>query len=124
MKAIDPTLSLNTQAWAVLHAFSYYDLPKCCFTSTAAWYNGRERGFSLAIRGANPAAGVLYIVVAEARSSDGIIVESWTGDSLTNPPTINDRPEYAYDGRRTFQWLDMQSVCQWLESLIETYLHK
>jgi len=66
---------------------------------TAAWYNGRERGFSILFRSLEKGE-TLVITVAEHRTGEDLVIDHWkTKKIFLNPPTINDFPEEAYSNR-------------------------
>ena len=119
LKCASPSLELSHKAWAVLHLlaetspdFSAWDdrLGEYQVTlKSYAWYNGRERGFVLAMRRSLVAQATLYVAFAECRNSDQLIVEVWEGTLETNPPTVESRGkvgEDAYDNRKTFNTVD------------------
>lgn len=93
----DTSLQLNSQALAVLqilanreptfadYANGRYDIE----IGTYAWYNGRERGFSLVVTRLGKSRTPLVCTVFEHRKSDDLCVLSWEPDRLfLNAPTI------------------------------------
>lgn len=108
---IDFQLRLNRQAWAVLHAldgepsFAPWDEARHAYKidcETAAFYNGRERGFSLKVAHGDrfPRGEFLYVCFAENRSSDDIVVYTWRGPHHVNPPGPADLPADAWERAR------------------------
>lgn len=81
---VDLTLGLNPQAWAVLHLLAGYEIENFAPDAelyTWPWYNGRERGFVLAL---TPMAGgrALCVAFAEVRGGDTLFVAVWERFSI------------------------------------------
>jgi hypothetical protein len=104
-----PTLSMNEQAIEVLNRLKHMTIEDSrVLVQTAAWYNGRERGFSLTFY----AMKVTYtdreinrpnfvIAISEHRNCDSIVIDNWPiGYIPMNPPTVSDFNDDAYYRRR------------------------
>lgn len=105
----NPTLSMNAQALEVLKRLKHMNLedPRI-LVQTAAWYNGRERGFSLTFHAMRVTYGDreifrpnFVIAVSEHRCCDSIVIDNWPiGYIPMNPPTVSDFNDDAYYRRR------------------------
>lgn len=130
----DPTLNLNPQAWAVLHALAGIQ-PEFARKGdsenfdvdivTYAWYSGRERGFTLAMQSRPvPSRDWLFIAVGESRGSDEIAVYHWVAPGVYGSP-----PEFCLDGdpygrgiaveRKNFPELQVHRVVKHVYSLLK-----
>jgi hypothetical protein len=102
----DLSLNLNGQSWAVLHLLNgygvqldddLYDSEKGEYlfeSQTYAFYNGRERGFSLAVEHSDrKERGCLVVAFAENRNSDDIVVYTWKGYGIYQPPLVSEMPD-------------------------------
>jgi hypothetical protein len=109
----DPTLGLNSQALAVLHALvGEEDEHFGPYTDTYAWYNGRERGFVLVY---DSGGGAFCVACAESRGSDNIVVYNWEQEFRgTNPPTAADVPEEAWGRGKNFKPLQVDKVVKYI----------
>jgi hypothetical protein len=124
---IDFRLNLNARAWAVLHMldcepdFAPYDEETGEYkieTETGAFYNGRERGFSIRVSLDHPTVEFLYVVFAENRSSDDIVVYCWKGSYMVNPPCSI--PEEYYKSRQFLP--SVESAVRYIRSLMRDHL--
>jgi hypothetical protein len=90
----DATMGLSAQALAVLTMLAAEDSDDSDLEiDTRAWYNEREKGFSLTVRSHCADAKALILVCVEDRNSDRIVVDSWVVEhSIPNPPTPADYP--------------------------------
>ena len=110
----DRTLGMNHQAVAVLEYLAHRepDFAECCdngdykfFSQTYAWYNGKERGFSLTVAPSVVSKKFRIFVVVEGRNHDGIVVYEWEQTSLPmNGPMLADFTDEAYKHGRTFSY--------------------
>lgn len=103
-RVTDDSLGMSDQARAVLALlsgrepdFAEYDKAEGHYlyeSSTAAWYNGRERGFSLVVHRTLSDRTALVLTVTEHRVSDEITINHWVVDEarFVNPPTVADFP--------------------------------
>jgi len=104
---VDFRLGLSGQAWAVLHlldgepSFAPFNLTTHEYEleiKTSAFYNGRERGFVLDVQHSFlDNRDHLYVVCANQRSSDSLVIYKWTGPLRMNPPTVADLTEQVYN---------------------------
>ncbi len=141
---IDFRLGLSGPAWAILHAlekeptFAPYDDENGYEVDceTAAFYNGRECGFSLRFNHPNRVGSYLYVCFARHKSSDSIIIYHWKGPRCSiNPPAVGDFPSSAWDDairansveeavRRIWDmaqdFLDTQDKLSTVETVLET----
>ena len=88
--------------------------------STAAWYNGREDGYSLTVH--NYGHDNLIVTFGECRNSDAIFVDHWLQGPSINPPTVKDFSDEAYSQRHYFNYGQAMSVAEYIRSLIEKYI--
>lgn len=123
---IDRHLGLNKQAAIVLEILSMRDFSTHSYLHAAAWYNGRECGFSLIFQGAD---GYRIVTCAECRNSDEIVIDNWAfrGPYL-NPPGSESMPS-ADDwrsavNRKHIPQGEYQEAADYIEELIERYAHK
>jgi len=96
------------------------DVNTYTYCHTAAWYNGRERGFSITVsmlRNEN-----LIVTFGECRNSDGIFVDHWQGKPDINPPTVQDFSDEIYARRKYFNWGDAAKAADYVRDLIEQYI--
>jgi hypothetical protein len=93
------------------------------FISTAAWYNGRERGFSLVMDPRQGTQDRLVITCAEIRNTDGIFVDTWVDETSAylNPPTPRDQPEESYEARTRFGFGDVGKAASFIYDLMEKF---
>jgi len=127
---IDFQLHLNSVSWSVLHtlenepSFAPWDEEKQEYLiecQTAAFYNGRERGFSLQVNHpARFATNFLFVVFAEQRNSDQVVVYTWTGRGSTNPPTHREVPEASWENQRCFDAVD--KAADYIRELMKEFL--
>ena len=127
----DLQLAMNSQAWAVLHAlsaleptFAEYDKERGAYnfaSCTYAWYNGRERGFSLVIAAPvnwRVVERVLTFVVAEGRNHDGIVVDHCLMKAAPfNSLLVDDLPEEVYKRRPSIGYLRVDKAVQRIMSV-------
>jgi hypothetical protein len=125
----DLTLGLKAQSTAVLHMLASYEVdflsdPKLCNIKTAAWYNGRERGYSCLVQ-MYPGMGTKTLIIAwsEARSSDALLVYSWESDKyFDNPPTADDVPEEVWcEGAKGFPYGDAGAAAHSIYEAMEKF---
>jgi len=134
MNLVDTNLSLNPSANAVLHMLAtdpqfcenddlLWDGSKerYCFESTTyAFYNGRERGFSLLVRHRDDPLGRAFALsVAEYRSSDQIVIYRNTRSErgLYDPVSVD---EIDWDSRRFCE--SVEEAVALISSFVERYL--
>ena len=128
---VDFRLKLSGLAWQVLHAidgepsFAPWDEAKGEYKldcETTAFYNGRERGFCLKVAHEERFArgGFLYVCFAENRSSDDIVVYSWIGRHMINPPTGTDITDATYKRAKYFKAVD--AAVEHIRGLMKDYL--
>lgn len=113
---IDFQLRLSGPAWQVLHAlegepsFAPWDEKKGEYKiecETAAFYNGRERGFCLKVNHeARFAKSFLYVCFANNRNSDDVVVYTWQGGNLMNPPGPGDMTDDVWKKSKYFKSVD------------------
>lgn len=115
----DPTLGLNSQALAVLHALvGVQDEHYGPYTDVYAWYNGRERGFVLVYQAGMP--DIFCVACAESRGSEDIVVYNWRQERRdSNPPTAADVPEAAWGKSKHFNPLQVDKVIKYILKLLE-----
>ena len=104
------SLDMNALATATLvlladtfPEFAPYEEGRSEFSATtAAWYNGRERGFSVVVKSyLNPSLHIegyrrLVVTCAEHRNVDSVVVDWWLDGKIDiNPPTPGDMPGAA-----------------------------
>ena len=125
----DITLGLNPQATAVLHLLSSYDVdfvskPEQVQIKTAAWYNGRERGYVITVQLVPGSVKTLVIAWAEAKSSDALMVYAWESDLFfMNPPTVNDIPEEVWcEGSTAFPCEASGTAADFIYRKIEKFI--
>lgn len=126
---IDRHLGMNKQAVIVLEILSMRDFDIRSYIRTAAWYNGRECGFSLIFQWYD---NYRIITCAECRNSDEIVVDNWEfrGPFLNPPgsesmPTPKDRQGWrAAVNRKHVPHGGYQEAADYIEELIERYAHK
>jgi hypothetical protein len=98
------------------------------YINTAALYNGRERGICLTVhsyRINNPCSLKCFqIFFSEHRSSDNMFVMSWKGTVDTNPPTIKDIPDEAWDSQKFFNWGQYHETAYYIKDLVENYIRE
>lgn len=120
-------LELNHQAMAVLEYLSgmspdfapYKDGHYLYNSSTYAWYNGRERGFSLVVNKDISSVSCKVFVVVESRISDSIVVYTWDSEhGYLNGPTVKDFPEESYTRAIHFKWGDVGEVVNFIYSAL------
>jgi hypothetical protein len=127
----DTHLNLNNQALAVLAVlgqsepdFADWDAGAHEYvieTTTAAWYNGRERGFSLVVRRTIESPVTLVIIVAQHRNSGDIIVWSWrTKKRFLNPPTVGNLPKNHVD--KDFPYGRIDKAVDYIRKLMADFL--
>jgi hypothetical protein len=112
--SIDLDLNLNTCALRVLREIKKEKKSLCAIKGidalvTHAWYNGRERGVSIAVGSAVDRLGGSFVVVfGECRSSDQIFVDSYHRPEVPaygEAPSRSDKEyEDGYDGRVYFRY--------------------
>lgn len=126
---IDAHLGLNKQAVIVLEILAMRDFAIRNYIQTAAWYNGRECGFSLILQGPE---GSRIITCAECRNSDEIVIDNWAfnGPYLNPPghesmPTLVDCQDWrSAVNRKHIPYGSYQEAADYIEELIERYAHK
>ncbi len=118
MKTVDLTLNISAQAWAILHLLARHTdlVPQGVLIDTAPFYNGRERGFVIAVHNYTNAH---FITFAENRNSDSIFVAIWQGEYGLNPPTVSDFPEQNYQTRLYFNYNETHKASEHVKTLIE-----
>lgn len=90
---INTRLGLSDQPWMVLQELSLMDFENSDRPSVAAWYNGRECGFSILFHRGPDRTNLTVIVCVEDRNSDEIAVDHWPYDGpRLNPPTYREMP--------------------------------
>lgn len=141
---IDLSLDLNLRAVALLnllklnHDHIFYDT----MVTTRAWYNGRERGFSLEVRPKKFASTApvvdpsnrfrdhhsLYIVCAEHRNIDHAAIDHWLDRSTMNGPHVGDERtqqlrEEAYRRRTTHPTVEgaATAICHIVTAYLREY---
>ena len=109
----DRMLGLNAQARAVLEYLSarepdfaeYKDGYYGFGAETHAWYNGRERGFSLTVSPPGCNRPVRIFVVVEGRNHDGIVVYEWEQKGFPyNGPSLEDFSDEAFHAGKVFPY--------------------
>lgn len=130
----DSYLYLNSQSLAVLAMlaqrepdFAEYDKENREYlyeATTAAWYNGRERGFSLVVRRQMTDRACTVITVAEHRSSDQIVIMSWDYEDkyFLNPPMVDDAPESAWAGSQHVDYGRIDLAVALIEKIVSRFL--
>lgn len=92
----------------------------------AAWYNGRERGVVIYVRGAGKAdkkVRTLVVAFGEHRSSDDIFVDSWVAEeTFLNPPTIREMPDKAHDDRKLFRYNKIYEAVDCVIGLLQNFI--
>jgi len=98
------------------------NVPDChAYIHTAAWYNGREDGFSVTVS-MSPEPESLVVTFGEHRNTDQIFVDHWLGRVGINPPTVDDFTDEAYEDRKMFKYDDAAGAAIYVRQLIEGYL--
>jgi hypothetical protein len=97
MSLVDTTMNLNAQALAALYFLNLIDVPRDPETNerkygtrTFAFYNGRERGFTLEVEKGVYSRQRLYLTLFEARAGDSMVIIGATSDKWLDPPTVKD----------------------------------
>lgn len=130
---IDLSLNLDGQSWAVLHLLNGYGVQldddlydsergEYLFKSqTYAFYNGRERGFALTVEHPDSKEhGCLVVAFAENRNSDDIVVYTWKGYGLYQPPLVSEMPDNC---RKEATFHKSPNDAVWaIWELVKTYL--
>lgn len=132
MRIADIKLGLNSQALVVLHALSDLEVDfksmgldeDLVTLDTYVLYNGRERGILIAFTPRGIGDNTLFIFVAEHRSSDSILVLDWVDRMSINPPTVDDIPETAWNGKQLFPWLRVDKVVSEVALLIKGHVRE
>jgi hypothetical protein len=133
MKEIDFTLSLNNQAWAVLHylvPYAWDDLPME-WLRTLPWYNCRERGFALVVKPTLPLQHIrtsddFVVAFAESRNTDMIVVVCYERVPVAyDIPNAND-PGYkeGYKEEASFEAGEISKAADYIFDRIEGWLKK
>jgi len=92
--------------------------------TTAAWYNGRERGMSLCLQTDDPRTNCLYIAWSEHRVSDGIVVYNWEDEWDINPPTADSLSVETWEKNAHFNHGDVGGAAQHIYYLMENWWAK
>ena len=120
----DLTLGLNPQALSVLALLSQLEpgyandgTSYLVSINTAAFYNGRERGFVISQWAFDDARenNLIHLACVECRRSDDIVVYQW--DSMAkgiNPPVIEEMPEEAWKNRKLFGYGQSGKVADYI----------
>jgi hypothetical protein len=87
---------------------------------THAWWNGRERGFSL--MASLPMRDPVTLICVECRRSDQIRVYRYEGQSRMNPPVVADMPASAWDNYKYFDYGDILGAYNYIKAGIAQYL--
>lgn len=74
----------------------------------SAWYNGREKGVSIAVKREYNNSTFHIFVIAECRNSDKTVVYSWLALNPypVNPPTPMDMQDDTYQNRKEFSTVE------------------
>lgn len=118
---VDADLNICPKAWAILHLLQDYEMDdvKGAHITSAALYNGRERGIVISAGNYFSKRECLHIFFTENRNSDDIVVLTWLGGKGINPPTINDIPESAWDKKKSFNFLDVGMAASYIYAMIK-----
>lgn len=133
MKTCDLSLELSEQSWAVLHYLSAMELeiPEGLIVpspSTYAWYNGRERGFSLSFSPTRDKC--LVVVVFEHRNSDNICAISCILDNSSqyDVPTMETHGSFLYptdnkwdDIKKTVPFGNAGEMALWIRDELQEF---
>lgn len=131
-KLVDMTFGINRQAMAVLHYLDCYEIDETAgqifYTTTAPWYNGRERGIVLQVKNPINYREALCIAFFEHRNSDSICALKWIGQPDINPPCLLSDGKLAYPTDN--KWNDIAhtegcgrayEMADWIWSEVENY---
>jgi hypothetical protein len=93
-------------------------------STTAPFYNGRERGICLMIS-TQVYSPVLCVSFGEARDSDALFLEYWViSRTPMNPVGLKDRPERAYKARQSFSAGRLDLVTKEIIALVFAFLSR
>lgn len=90
-------------------------------TETSTFYNGREKGICLAIKGYRFTPNRLVIVFGENRNSDSIFVAQWIEHNGINPPALSGLTDKAYNERRYFNYDELCPAVDYIHTTILDY---
>ena len=101
----DTTLSMNAEAWAVLHLLAAKSPDFAEFKNgkykidimTTAWYGQRERGFCLKMHPELAAFGrnVLHVCCARHRNNDDLTIWYWMSSKTDRAEPVYELPDHA-----------------------------
>lgn len=89
-------------------------------TRSTPFYNGRERGICISIL-CFTYSRQLNIVFGEQRNSDNIFLDVWESHVTTNPPTVENFTDEAYDKRQYFGHNEHYNVAREVEKIIKSF---
>jgi hypothetical protein len=134
---IDVTLGLNGQALAVLHLLARTCegiIPDWFLAGTRAFYNGRERGFSILItpigapakkgKGRSKRCPTLVVACVEHKTSDSIVVYHWLSNTanILDPPMQDQVPTKTWDEAKFFNYGRCDEVVNCIQQVIEEFV--
>lgn len=90
----------------------------------APWYNGREAGIVVYMRGAH-SKGQLNLAIYEHRNSDNICVLMWEQDTHINPPCLANLPDGVmptkWDYSKSFNYNGAVEAAAWVKDQLEAF---
>lgn len=123
MPTFDSKLNVSKAAWDVLRSLKKAtkkgEFDAATLITTAAFYNGRERGISITVK--VPNRKDLVVVFCERRSSDNIVVWHWKDSCIYNPPaSLPD--DIVYRNGVDFDYDQSYPAAQYVHDLIKGHL--